>query len=183
MKFNINGTSFVIETKGVIGYISEDEKLKWAMDIYGAEGKYDGETIHPKFSFTQLAPTQNFKFNEQFIWEKTSAYDKELDDWVGDFLIFDGQYFECSVDLKRINVHSFEVEIKGRVNTNWETAPEQVFVDFEIATDLPFNGIMCEIDSKEKCEKIAGEYLSLDQLDWHSLTDNDWQNSWILPRK
>ena len=182
-KYIIDGHSFEVETKGIIGLITEDAKFKWAMDIYAAEGEYDGQRTNPKFSFAQLAATENFKFDQEFIWEKATAYDNEIDDWVGDFLIFDAQYFECRVQMKRVGAQAFLVSIKGKVNMNWETAPEQHFVDFEIIQTLPFNGILCEIDDAPKTKELAEKYLSFENLEWNSESDHeDWSNSWYLPK-
>jgi len=183
-KYIINGHSFEVETKGIIGLVTEEGEFKWAMDIYAAEGEYDGQRINPKFSFTQLAATENFKFDKEFIWEKATAYDKEIDDWVGDFLIFDASYFECSLQIKRVGGQEFYIAMKGKVNMAWETAPEQHFVDFEIVQTVPFNGILCEIDDAEKTKEVVGKYLSIENLTWNSIRDNtDWSNSWYLPKE
>ena len=164
--YRISKTDFIFETVGIIGIINKNGEFCWAMDLYAQENEFEGVEVSPKFSFTELEETRNFIKNKEYIWENTSAYSKEKDDWIGSFYIFDAHFFKSKIQLIKKNNESFDVIIKGKVNLNWETAKNTDSKNFHIENNIPFNGILCEIEDKEECLKIAGKFINIEGMKW-----------------
>lgn len=182
--YRIDKVDFTIETAGLIGIITEEEKFCWAMDLYAAKNELEGNAVTPKFSFTELEETTKFVFDRSFEWEKATAYSEEKDDWIGSFYIFDGHFFEAELSLEKREDRQFIVNVKGRVNLNWETAPTTDFKDFQIVHLMPFGGILSEIDDKEKAIAIASKFLNTQDMKWMPRDEeNGQEDNWLIYKK
>lgn len=176
----INGSHFEIETSGIVGIINSELKFCWAIDLYAKEGNIENHIVTPKFSFTELEPAQDFVFDKSFIWNKTTAYNTETDNWKGDFYIFDAHYFEVRVEFIKLSKTEFQVIVDGYVNQNPETYSSVNFVPFKIKQNIPFNGILVEIDNREKAYSIARKYLEVSEMNWFEKNENKQiYNNWI----
>jgi|GEM_PF-5942609 len=61
--YKIDTTEFPFETKGIIGIITEQGFLCWALDLYaGSNNDSEGNSIAPKFSFTELQESTDFVY-------------------------------------------------------------------------------------------------------------------------
>lgn len=179
--FFIDGTEFTFESFGIIGVITENQEFCWAMDLYANASSLEGNQVSPKFSFTQLEQTMNFKRDHSFSWEEVSAYNEEIEDWVGSFYIYDAHYFTAKVSLEKIDRDHFLVHIEGKVNLNWETAPTTNFKSFTIQKTTPFNGILSEIDDEKKSRQICQKYLDQSDLKWLPKEEtNSGESNWLV---
>lgn len=150
------------------------------MDLYAKQNKIEGNTVAPKFSFTQLEQATDYEYNKSFKWKEVSAYNDKIDDWIASFYVYDAHYFIADVEVMIVEREQFEVSIEGRVNLNWETAPTTDYRTFKIQNTIPFNGIICEIDDKEKAFEITKNYLDLEGLKWLPKEEtSSGQNNWL----
>lgn len=179
--YKIDKTNFEFETLGIIGIINEEQEFCWAMDLYAKPNKDDeGNTIAPKFSFTQLEQATDYKYNESFRWKEMPAYSEKLDDWIASFYIYDNHFFTADVEVIRKDRENYEVSIEGKVNLNWETAPTTDYRPFKIQTTVPFNGIICEIEDEKKAFEITKNYIDTEGLEWLPREKtSSGQNNWL----
>lgn len=178
--YKIDSTEFEFETIGIIGMVTEEEEFCWAMDLYAKSNDFQNINVSPKFSFTQLEQAKNYNYNESFSWKKVTAYNDEIDDWVASFYIYDSHYFVVDIEIKKIDKENFLVSIEGEVNLNWETAPTTDFRKLKIQKITPFNGIISELDSKEKSLEIASKYINTEGLTWLSKENtSSGENNWL----
>lgn len=176
----IDSAEFEFETFGIVGVITEDEKFCWALDLYAHENQFQGNSVSPKFSFTLLEESKDYKFNESFKWKEITAYNYDIEDWIASFYIYDSHDFVANIDIKKLNNENFFVSIEGSVNINWETAPTKHFVNFKISKTAPFNGIICEIENKDKAFEIAGKFLNIEELQWLPKEEtSSGENNWL----
>lgn len=177
--YKIDSTEFEFETIGIIGVVTEDQEFCWAMDLYAKSNDFQGNNVSPKFSFTQLQQTKDYKYNESFSWKGISAYDNNIDDWIASFYIYDSHYFIADIEIEKIDKENFLVSIKGKVNLNWETAPTKDFRNFKILKIIPFNGIISELDDERIAFKITEKYIDTKGFKWipkeqTSSGENNW---------
>jgi hypothetical protein len=176
--YQIDKSNFKIDTKGLIGVINSAKQFCWAIDLYALDGEIDENIVSPKFSFTELEPSEKFKFDKKFIWTKTSAYNEKTGTWKGDFYIFDAHYFECNIEFIKLNDNKFNVKITGEVNINPETYPTTHFVPFEIQQEVDFNGVLVEIENEQEAFDIASNFIETSAMKWKGKT-NDQENNWL----
>jgi hypothetical protein len=178
--YRIDSTDFAFKTIGIIGIINENEEFCWAMDIYAESNSFQEINVSPMFSFTQLGQSKDYVYNKSFRWEKISAYDDILNDWIASFYIYDSHYFIANVEIERIEKKNFHIVIDGKVNLNWETAPTTDFKDFKIEKTIPFNGILLEINDKQKVFEIAKRFIDIEGLKWLPKEEtSSGENNWL----
>ncbi len=178
--YKIDSTNFTFETIGIIGIITEDNEFCWAMDLYAKPSDFQGNTVSPKFSFTQLEESKDYEYNNSFRWENVSAYNESLEDWIASFYIFDAHYFIANIEIKIKDKEHFIVAIDGEVNLNWETAPTTNFKKFRIENTIPFNGVLSEIDDKNKAFEIVANFIDIKGLQWLPKEEtSSGTNNWL----
>ncbi|MCG8529928.1 MAG: hypothetical protein MI749_04610 [Desulfovibrionales bacterium] len=159
--FKIDGHEYQIETTGVVGILDDEDGLFWAIDIYG-KGQFIDEDnyIEPKLSFIKLPHAESTDRSlAQIHFKNAEAYDENIDDWIGDFYIYDAHFFKSEITLTRVSKSNFHISWKGEVDISYETSTNPQFIPFEIDLEIPFYGILCrytdENDSKELLQDIC----------------------------
>ncbi len=180
--YKIQNDEFELDSSGIVGILDDEEELFWAIDVYG-KGRFIGEDnfIEPKLSFTRLPhPHGTDRSLNKIHFPIAEAYDKVIDDWIGDFYIYDGHFFRSEISLTRLSISKFNIHWKGEVDISYETLPGgEEFIPFEINLDIPFNGILCAYTNEKESRELLEDICDVSEFYWIGEENDYFDNAFL----
>ncbi|GAB1269779.1 hypothetical protein NBRC116493_30320 [Aurantivibrio infirmus] len=169
--YEVDGEKYEIEVAGLVGILDEDYGIRWAMDLYAKKKQttkdFGGAYFQPKLSFTNLINADEYDRGLKYLhWHKAESYDRDIDDWIGDFYIFDAHHFNASIKLQRKQADSFLLKMEGQVNLVWENVEEVNYKNFTIEVLVPFYGFKCPDHDREEAKSELEKHFDMDDFFW-----------------